>query len=407
VATEPVAEVLVIGGGPAGSATALRLARQGHAVTLIDRAVFPREKPCSEYMSPETVRHLDALDVLAEVDRSGGAALEGTQVRGPLGSRLVGRFALAGGTPFRPTGLGLPRRILDNVLLTAARDAGVRVITGVTVRQLHRDDDGQVAGVAARDDDGGDRVFRARVVVGADGLGSVVSRRAGLHARGTVRRVAFVAHVTGVAGLSPTTELHVARDGYVGINALGGGVANVAVVVRAGQLQHAAAADPTSFFFDRIAAMPGVRGRVRPEGIVRDVMVTGPFDVRCRRSTGNGVLLVGDAADFFDPFTGEGICSALRGAELAAETLHECLRAPGPVTDHALRGYRAARRRAFLGKWIVERLIGYGMFAPALFDRAVERLERRGMADVLIGVTGNFVSPWRVVNPGYLLRMVL
>ena len=84
-----------------------------------------------------------------------------------------------------------------------------------------------------------------------------------------------------------------------------------------------------------------------------------------------------------------------------------CFGTAGPITDRRLRGYRAARRRAFLGKWIVERLIGYGMLAPALFDRAVARLERRGMADTLIGVTGNFVSPWRVVNPVYLARMVL
>lgn len=406
MATETVTDVLVIGGGPAGSATALRLARSGHRVTVIDRAAFPREKPCSEYMSPETVRQLHGLGVLGTLDEAGGAALEGTQVFGPLGSRLVGRFARAGGTPFRGTGLGLPRRILDAALLAAARYAGAVVLEGLAAQQLLRDGDGTIAGVHARDAHGAARLLRARVVVGADGLGSIVARRAGLHARGRLRRIAFVAHVAGVDELSATTELHVARDGYVGINDLGGGIANVALVVPA-DAAPLAKGSAHRFFRQRIAAIPGVRNRVDLDRIVRDVLVSGPFDSMCRRSTADGALLVGDAADFFDPFTGEGICTALRGAELAAAVLDEALRHGGPITDRRLRGYRAARRRAFLGKWLVERLIGYGMLAPALFDRAVARLERRGMADTLIGVTGNFVSPWKVVNPVFLARMVL
>ena len=453
--TDPVADVVVIGAGPAGSSTAIRLARHGHRVTLIDRATFPREKPCSEYMSPETVRQLDALGVLGTIDRAGGASIDGTAVSGPLGSRLVGRFTRAGGTPFRATGLGLARRILDATLVDAARDAGASVIEGMTTQDLMRDARGAVSGVYARDAAGAVRAFPARVVVGADGLGSVVARRAGLHAQGRVRRIAFVAHVAGVEGLSSTTELHVARDGYVGINAIGGGVANVAVVVPAHRAREVKG-DATRFFHEQLQRYPAVRERVvlsaardllvlreardlresmrndplvlreardlqelsrtdclrsracgAGRGIVRDVLVTGPFDATCRRSTIDGALLVGDAADFFDPFTGEGICSALRGGELAAQTLHGALQQRGAITARELRSYRSARRDAFLGKWIVERLVGYGMLAPALFDRAIARIERRGMADTLIGVTGQFVSPWRVVNPSYLLRMVL
>jgi len=154
VTIDPVADVLVIGCGPAGSALALRLVRAGHGVAVLDRARFPREKPCSEYMSPETVRQLHALGVLPTLDDAGGAALVGTQVCGPLGSRLVGRFARAGGTPFRGTGLGLPRRVLDAVLLTAARNAGAVVMEEMTAQQRRRDDNGAVAGVQARDSDG-------------------------------------------------------------------------------------------------------------------------------------------------------------------------------------------------------------------------------------------------------------
>ena len=412
--TESPYDALVIGGGPAGSGTALRLARLGHRVALIDRDHFPRDKPCSEYMSPETVRQLDALGVLDAIDDAGGAALDGTRVVGPRGSTLVGRFENAGGTPFRATGIGLKRAILDATLLQAARDAGAQVHEGVTARELSHDAAGAICGVRGTDAHGEPFALDARVVVGADGIGSMVARRAGLHRRGHLRRVAFVAHVAGVEGLSSTTELHVGRHGYVGINALGNGVANVAVVVPA-DIAAQSKGDATGFFWNQIANFPAIRDRfaapssqlaTRDSRLIRDVMVTGPFDAMSRRSTTDGALLVGDAADFFDPFTGEGICSALRGAALAADALDEALQRSGPITAHRLRGYRAARRRAFLGKWIVERMIGYGMLAPTLFDRAIERLDRRGMADTLIGVTGHFVSPWRVLNPVFVARMV-
>jgi 2-polyprenyl-6-methoxyphenol hydroxylase-like FAD-dependent oxidoreductase len=375
-------------------------------VTLLDRDRFPRHKACSEYMSPETVRHLDALGVLPTLERGGGAPLEGTRVHGPSGSMLVGRFALAGGTPFRSTGLGLARHLLDATLLDAARALGVTVHEEVVVQDLLRDAAGAIGGVRSRGAQGTVREWRARCVVGADGLGSVVARRAGLHAQGRLRRVAFVAHVAGVQNLTMTTELHVARDGYVGVNALGAGIANVAVVVPADRAR-AAKGDATRFFAERIAATPGVRDRVDPRRIVRDVIVTGPFDASSRCSTTDGAVLVGDAADFFDPFTGEGICCALRGAELVADALGEALHSGSPITSRSLRGYRTARRKAFLGKWIVERLIGYGMLAPALFDRGVGRLERRDLANTLIGVTGHFVSPWRVINPVFMAKMIL
>jgi len=142
--------------------------------------------------------------------------------------------------------------------------------------------------------------------------------------------------------------------------------------------------------------------------LARRVLVTGPFAASAGRVTADGAALVGDAADFFDPFTGEGIFSALRGAELLADVSADALASGRPISQSALAPYRHARRRAFAGKWAVERLIGYGMWWPALFDRAVARLGRRGsMAHTLIGVTGDFVPARAVLNPLFLARMVL
>jgi flavin-dependent dehydrogenase len=140
--------------------------------------------------------------------------------------------------------------------------------------------------------------------------------------------------------------------------------------------------------------------------VVREILVTGPFGAWSRRVTVPGALLVGDAADFFDPFTGEGICAALRGAELVETALLPALAEPPAAMGAALRDYERQRRRAFLGKWIIERAIGYAMLAPAFFDRAVGRLERRGLAHTLIGVTGDFVPPSAVLNPVFLSRVV-
>ena len=88
-------DAVVVGAGPAGSATALRLARAGAVVLLLDRACFPRHKPCSEYLSPETVRLLGDLDAtaLADVEARAPARLYGMRIVAPDGAEAVGRFS--------------------------------------------------------------------------------------------------------------------------------------------------------------------------------------------------------------------------------------------------------------------------------------------------------------------------
>jgi menaquinone-9 beta-reductase len=397
-------DVLVVGAGPGGSAAAALLARQGHRVRLVDRAAFPRDKACSEYMSPETVRLLDRLGVLPALEAA-GAPLHGTAVTAARGSRLHCRFALAGPPPFRPTGLSVARRLLDHALVDAARDAGAEVGERTAVEELLYDR-GAVAGAVVRDAEGRRHTIRARLTIGADGLHSIVARRIGRRRHGHPRRLAFVAHVDGVAGMEGSAELHVGARGYVGLNRIGGGHTNVALVVPAARGVEARGRTE-AFFLEALETFPGVSGRVAGGRLARKVLATGPFAAWSGRVVTDGAALVGDAADFFDPFTGEGIHSALLGATLLAETAGPALDARGAVTAARLAGYRRARRRAFAGKWAVERLIGYGMLFPALFDRAVERLGRRaGMADTLVGVTGDFVPARRVLNPLFLARML-
>ena len=101
-------------------AAAALFARAGHRVLMVDRSAFPRDKACSEYMSPEAVRILDRLGVMAELESEGAVPLHGSSVTAAHGARLEGRFALAGHRPFRPTGLSVARRVLDHPRQQAA-----------------------------------------------------------------------------------------------------------------------------------------------------------------------------------------------------------------------------------------------------------------------------------------------
>lgn len=385
----------------------MHLARAGLRVVVADRAAFPRDKPCAEYMSPDTLRLLARLGVLDRVDAAGGHAVAGLRVVGPFGSELTGLFARAGVTPFRGAGLSLSRRVLDAELVAAARRAGAVVLEQTTLEELLYEG-GAVGGAVLRSGGHRSRV-RARLTIGADGLRSRVARRLGGVRTGRLRRIAFVAHVRGVTGLGDSAEMHVARGGYAGFNPVGGGVTNVALVVPASRAPEARG-DAAGFMRTELRRFPGAAARLPAGEPVNDVCATGPFAVRATRVTADGALLVGDAAEFFDPFTGEGIWTALRGAELAAAAaLPALLDDDGaPIPAVRLASYVRARRRAFLGKWMVERLIGYAMLSPRLFDRAVERLGRRGrMADTLVGVTGQFVPARVVLDPRFLARMVI
>src|SRR5688572_8750052 len=196
----PACDVLVVGGGPAGSATAAFLAEAGHSVLIVDRAAFPRDKACSEYMSPEAVRILARLGVVEILESAGAFPLEGMKVTGPRGATAHGKFALAGHDPFRLTGLSISRRILDHELLGLARAAGAAVLERTCVEELLYEGGG-VAGAVVRDHTGRRHTLRARLTVGADGLRSAVARRLGRRYQGKSRRVAFVAHVARVSGM--------------------------------------------------------------------------------------------------------------------------------------------------------------------------------------------------------------
>jgi Dehydrogenases (flavoproteins) len=404
------AQVIVVGGGPGGASTAWHLARSGVDVLLLDRARFPREKPCAEYLSPEASRVLAAMGALETCEAAGAAHLAGMIVRAPSGERIHGDFASGHGfRGFRDRGLALPRRVLDPIVLDRARQAGARVAERVQVTDVLRDARGAVRGVRVIGPDGQTGERTAPFVVGADGLRSVVGRRLGLsHYARAPRRMAFVAHFRGVSGMGDYGEMHVERDGYVGLANVGQGLTNVALVLPVSRAR-AARGDAAALFHRWIGARAHLAPRFEAAERISPVRATGPFAQRARKAWAPGAALVGDAADFFDPFTGEGIYAALHGGEMLAPALVRALAAHTTRdADAALAAYDRDRHDAFADKWKVERVIGLAVSVPALMNRAARVLSRRkDMADLLVGVAGDFVPPREVLSIRYLSHLLL
>ena len=216
-------DVVIVGGGPAGASLAALLAGEGWSVALLDRARFPRDKACGEFLTPQAARLLRQLGVWNDLRAQGLRDVNATVLVAPDG-RQVEHAPLDG----EPAGYALRRVVLDAALLLRARNQGAIVEEGFAVRELCRSETGQVNGVTGRDSGGETRTLHARVVVGADGAHSLVARQLNLvKPIPRLQRIALVAHWQGnIGGRRDTIEMRTHGSLVCGLGFPGGANTN-------------------------------------------------------------------------------------------------------------------------------------------------------------------------------------
>jgi len=385
-------DLLVIGAGPAGSALAASMARAGASVMLVESARHPRPKACAEYASPRIVEELARIGMPPDEWTDAAAPLSGMELHAGGRTTMI-RYADGRGAR---SAWGVDRQTFDARLASHAARSGATLRERASAVRLETAA-GRVRGAWIRDHETNrEELVTADWTVGADGVRSTVGRLAGVERPVRFpRRLGLVAHYAGDDGPADHGEMHVGAGGYIGLAPTAGGMLNVGMALPL----EGVSGNSRSRFEAAIAAIPAVAERLTGARRVTPIRGAAPIGHRVSRVAGPGWLLIGDAAGFVDPFTGEGIYRALRSARAAAEAL----RSGGDVE----RGYARARRRAFAAKTALTWLVQGFLLAPPVLAHAVGRLEERPGAALRLGsALGDLRPATHALTPAALLEVL-
>ncbi len=324
-------DVIVVGGGPGGSSTALFLHQKGYKVLLLEKAKYPRDKICGDAVSGKSVGMLKELGLDDQMETIDHAKVYGLIFSSPEGKMLEIPFPVKddeGKT--KPRGYVSRRIVFDNFLFSHAKQL-VETREQFQVNDLILDGKGSVIGVK-----GNDLVtkqpaeFRSKFVIGADGVYSVVAQKANAEKIPEEHLCeATRVYYKNVVGITPNIEIHFVDSvmpGYFWIFPLENGMANVGLgMVRKDRQKKGV--NLVTETEKVIAEHPLFKERFKNAEKLSDIKGwTLPFGSFKRKLHGSGWFLVGDAACLVDPFSGEGIGNAMTSGKFVSEIIDEAIK---------------------------------------------------------------------------------